>query len=521
MKKCILLSRVSTHSQDLKQQTDELINAAHKDGYKDENIIIIEDKESAIKLTEEERNGLNELKRHINEDELINCVYVYEVSRIARKEKILFSIRDFLIEKHIQLVILQPYLKLLDADYNMTQSSQIMFAMFGAFAESEMHIRKQRMMRGKRAKSENGYYVGGKVLFGYKVREDKKFIVDEQKADIVRKMFNMYLNGETISSVTTELSSLGELDSLSWRAGYIQVQRLLTRPEYYGGNSGIINNYPPIISKELFDEVQKLLHDRSRPHSKTKYVYYAHKLLRDRRSNHCFSPTMSNCTYRYMVDTYIKDEEKHLRVECWHININLVDSILWHFARKYRKNHSVSDFRKMRKEINSKLNILERKIVTGKNKIEEYQKRINKANERIVYGKMSEEQGDKLIMKSQQSIDELQRNISQWNKQLITLNNEYQGLNIDVYQKSVDNVQDDRERHDIIHQCMKVVWVDKVARATYRLEIVFIDDSTVTFETVPNNFYRFRYLDGTWEYFERFDRYMNKWELDLKKRGLK
>ena len=68
---------------------------------------------------------------------------------------------------------------------------------------------------------------------------------------------------------------------------------------------------------------------------------------------------------------------------------------------------------------------------------------------------------------------------------------------------------------------MKVVWVDKVARATYRLEIVFIDDSTVTFETVPNNFYRFRYLDGTWEYFERFDRYMNKWELDLKKRGLK
>ena len=289
MKKCILLSRVSTHSQDLKQQTDELINAAHKDGYKDENIIIIEDKESAIKLTEEERNGLNELKRHINEDELINCVYVYEVSRIARKEKILFSIRDFLIEKHIQLVILQPYLKLLDADYNMTQSSQIMFAMFGAFAESEMHIRKQRMMRGKRAKSENGYYVGGKVLFGYKVREDKKFIVDEQKADIVRKMFNMYLNGETISSVTTELSSLGELDSLSWRAGYIQVQRLLTRPEYYGGNSGIINNYPPIISKELFDEVQKLLHDRSRPHSKTKYVYYAHKLLRDRRSNHCFS----------------------------------------------------------------------------------------------------------------------------------------------------------------------------------------------------------------------------------------
>ena len=43
--KAILLIRVSTYSQDLLQQRNEVIKEALKDGYKEENLIIIEDKE--------------------------------------------------------------------------------------------------------------------------------------------------------------------------------------------------------------------------------------------------------------------------------------------------------------------------------------------------------------------------------------------------------------------------------------------------------------------------------------------
>ena len=53
MKKVIVLSRVSTSHQDLTQQTEEILREVHKDGYTDPNIIIIEDVESAIKLSEE------------------------------------------------------------------------------------------------------------------------------------------------------------------------------------------------------------------------------------------------------------------------------------------------------------------------------------------------------------------------------------------------------------------------------------------------------------------------------------
>ena len=106
MDRAIILSRVSTQQQDLTQQTDEVLREVHKDGFSDDNIIIIEDKESAIKLSEEERRGLNRMKCEINEDPNIKCVYIYELSRLSRRQLVLFSIRDYLVERNIQLICL-------------------------------------------------------------------------------------------------------------------------------------------------------------------------------------------------------------------------------------------------------------------------------------------------------------------------------------------------------------------------------------------------------------------------------
>lgn len=68
MRNAIVLSRVSTLQQDLKQQTEEILREVYKDGFKEEEVILIEDKESAIKLSEEERRGLNKLKDYIRTD---------------------------------------------------------------------------------------------------------------------------------------------------------------------------------------------------------------------------------------------------------------------------------------------------------------------------------------------------------------------------------------------------------------------------------------------------------------------
>ena len=512
MNKCVLLSRVSTHSQDLKQQTDELFIAAHRKGYTDDNIVVIEDKESAIKLSEEERNGLNELKRHIENDASINCVIVYETSRIARKEKILYSIRDYLVERRIQLVVLNPYIELLDKNGEMTQSSQVIFAMFSALSQSEMHVKQQRMSRGKKAKAAQGYYIGGPILFGYGIDSNNKFIVDEEKAKVVRKMFNMYLNGGTISSIATELCATGELDKLHWKHAYSQVYKILVRHEYYGGRGVTINvNYPPIISKKLFDDVQKLLHQKSHPHSKTKHIYYAHKLLRCREDNHCFVPTISNCCYKHSGDIYIKDEQRHLRVISWNINMNLVDSILWHFTQKFRKLHKPNDIIKYKRKIENDIIKFRHKLDKATADIKKYESQILTANERVVYGKMSEQQGDALIRKFQCEIDELQQNIAYYDTTISNLGCEYHMVDLGLLEESIENIVDDRTRYDIIHQCIKVVWVDKTDFGRYKFELVFKDDTKVCFETIPNNHKRVLLENGRFEYFERLNRFNRKW----------
>lgn len=91
--------------QDLRQQTEEILREVYKDGYKKEEVIVIEDKESAIKLSEEERRGLNKLKEHIRTDPTITAVYIYELSRLSRRQLVLFSIRDFLIEHYIDPLV--------------------------------------------------------------------------------------------------------------------------------------------------------------------------------------------------------------------------------------------------------------------------------------------------------------------------------------------------------------------------------------------------------------------------------
>ena len=74
--------RVSTKAQDFDEQEREIYNMAIKDGYKPEDIIPVCEKESGIKLSEEERAGLNRMKELIESDPTINCVYCWEVSRM-------------------------------------------------------------------------------------------------------------------------------------------------------------------------------------------------------------------------------------------------------------------------------------------------------------------------------------------------------------------------------------------------------------------------------------------------------
>ena len=100
---------MSTLQQDFEAQRKEVVRVAKADGYKDSEIAIVEGKESAIKLKEEQRETISEMKEIINENPSIESVYVFAVDRLARRVSVVISVKDYLLDKGINLVFLNPH----------------------------------------------------------------------------------------------------------------------------------------------------------------------------------------------------------------------------------------------------------------------------------------------------------------------------------------------------------------------------------------------------------------------------
>ena len=304
MSKVILLSRISTGLQDIEQQTKVLINYAHTLGYKDSDLITIEDTESAVKLSEEERNGLNKLKSYILSTQ-ISDVIVYELSRIARTPKVLYSIRDFLIEHHVQLHVINPQFKLLKTDGTIDESANVIFSLFCSMAENEGYLRKQRFARGKTKLRNENKYTGGSVPFGYTVNSDKDFIIKEDEAQLIRDIYKMYQT-MTIRDIANELILTGRYDG-NINSVQTLIRNILHR-EYYTGKrssyNGFKNNahtyeYPAIISCETFNEAKKKIHERKKySKTKSKHVYYCRGLVFN-INNEPLTPLYCHNSYAY------------------------------------------------------------------------------------------------------------------------------------------------------------------------------------------------------------------------------
>lgn len=108
-------------------------------------------------------------------------------------------------------------------------------------------------------KKEAGLHVCGNYLYGYKTNKNGEYIIDEEKANIVRKIFSMYAN-EYMST-----NNIAKEISISINT----IHNILHRKEYYGGVKG----KPAIISKELYDKANyNLQHNLNCPSRKECHI---------------------------------------------------------------------------------------------------------------------------------------------------------------------------------------------------------------------------------------------------------
>ncbi|MEE3443241.1 MAG: recombinase family protein [Methanobrevibacter sp.] len=479
MNKVILFSRVSTLGQDLTQQNDELYAEAKRNGYDEKNIILIEQKESAIKLDEDERIGIQQLKDAITKEN-VECVIIYEISRLARRPTVLYSVRDFLIDHQVNLICMKPYMRLLDPDGKMSQTASILFSLFGALSESEMMIKKERMMRGRLAKREQLKYIGGNVQFGYTWdKENDKIYINEDERDTVVEIFERYANGESKRQIAKDLIDRGQLRYDNYSTACVMLGRMIRRPEY-AGIKGDTYPYPAIISQELYYKVRTRAESRNNYRVRIQGLYYLQGLIHWKMNGMLMSPYKLGVQYRAW------DENTNSGTM---INMDYIESLVWHFVVEYKKRISGPEKLQMVKSLVDEMmhnNQRHQKAIEEHMSIE---KTIERINERVVKGKMSDSQGDRLIEEQQIRLKELDNMMLKYEedrKQLQAQLNNLQN-NIEDY----NNVNEE-QKNRIIRECVKRVDIEKdgITSVGKYIDIYMIDGTkhSIHMSKKGNNF---------------------------------
>lgn len=437
-------------------------------GYSESNQIILENVESAIKLSEEERIGLQKLKYYIENDNEVDCVICWEPSRLSRRQTILYSIRDYLLEHKIQLYILNPYVKLLTDDRTQIDTTaSIVFSLFATISENEMNIKKERFSRAKNELRTQGKKFGGATIFGYVKNKDKYMELHPEHAQIVSDIFNHYIDEKDTSLYATYIWASGKWPSLFPVLPYKKAQRkikhIFETNVYWEGNWC----YPKFISEELHNKVEeKMKNARCLPRYECKHNWLGRGRLYCKHCGRMLTPVAGS------VMAYNCPTDKTHNVT---INIEAVEWLLWEEAKVVANIKATMDNSNIiiqtQKLIDEKQNLL----VQYDNKIKQIQEKQTKLLELYLEGNITKEMFDRqnIIL-----IDDMKmhnENKKKTNQEIVELkniiNNSQDTMNIKPV--NYDEVTNFDNKLEIIKDCIYKVWVDKIENKTYQLDFEY------------------------------------------------
>ena len=117
----------------------------------------------------------------------------------------------------------------------------------------------QKVRRGMNESRQKGQFTGGYLIYGYKV-VNKKVIIDDEKAEVVRYIYEQFAQGIYVKDIINALTEKGILNRGKPFARNT-VYNILKNEKYSGiyrfKNEIFDNIYPQIISQDLFERVRE------------------------------------------------------------------------------------------------------------------------------------------------------------------------------------------------------------------------------------------------------------------------
>lgn len=202
-------------------------------------------------------NLINDVKKG-----LFDTVLVYKLDRLSRNVRdTLYLIKDVFNINKIDFVSIQENIDTSSA------MGTLFLTLLSAIAEFEREQIKERMQLGKLGRAKSGKSMQwAKTSYGYDyIKETGTLSVNPYQALIVRKMFEWYLSGMSITKLRDTLNEQYGQDK-EW--SYRTVRVILSNPVYCGYNQFKGQIFPgtheAIISEDDFNKTQEEIKTRQR-----------------------------------------------------------------------------------------------------------------------------------------------------------------------------------------------------------------------------------------------------------------
>ncbi|MEW6556080.1 MAG: recombinase family protein [Elusimicrobiota bacterium] len=266
-----LYCRVSTYDKTVHENPDELKSTSIQEkhlrefckarGYK------IYDVYSEV-FTGTKFEGRKELQRLLEDarQEKFTHVLTTRIDRLSRRVK---DFHDIMAEFDKHGIVYETLRQSFDQK---TIEGKVMRNIFAVFAELESDLIKERTFEAMLERFKKRLWGGGRHILGYDWK-DGKHTVNQKEANLVRRMFKLYLELESCSKVAKELNRKGyRTKKWTTKTGEIVGGSLFNRDSvhnhlkkrFYIGKIIFKNQetegiHTPIVPEPLFERVQKLL----------------------------------------------------------------------------------------------------------------------------------------------------------------------------------------------------------------------------------------------------------------------
>lgn len=169
-----------------------------------------------------------------------------------------------------------------------TLTTELMVSVSGSLAQEESVSMSQNMKWSYQKRMQSGQYITSNPPFGYRLENGKHMVIETSEADVVKWIFDSYLDGMNVYEIAEAVTAMGFPTSEgrpNWQSSTVQYllqnekyigdslnQKSFTtdtfpfreldnkgqRPQYY-----VSGTHPAIIDKDTFERTQKLMRSRS------------------------------------------------------------------------------------------------------------------------------------------------------------------------------------------------------------------------------------------------------------------